>query len=91
MRDAINGTVISGKRMMGRSYRFLADPADEEAATFLTWFRQLHESLREVAARQHVILYFAGLGPLYYAQDGTIDADASPIVTVVPPRTACGS
>ncbi len=77
--------------MMGKSYRFLADPADEEAATVLTWFRQLHESIREVPAKQHVVLYFAGLGPLRYGQDGTVDADESPIVTVVPPRTACES
>lgn len=76
---------------MGKSFRFLSDPADEEATTVLTWFRQLHESPREVAARQHVVLYFASLGPLHYAQDGTVDADESPIVTVVPPRTACES
>ena len=72
---------------MGKSYRFLADPADEEAAAVLTWFRQLHESPCEVAAKQHVVLYFASLGPLQYAEDGTVDADESPIVTVVPPHT----
>ncbi|WP_157646029.1 hypothetical protein [Burkholderia ubonensis] len=90
-RDTIRGKVLSGKSMMGKSYRFLADPADEEAATVLAWFRQLHESPREVAAKHHVVLYFAGLGPLRYGQDGTVDADESPIVTVVPPRTACES
>ena len=71
---------------MGMSYRFLADPADDAAV--LSWFRQLKESPCEVAAGRHVVLYFASLGPLKYAADGTVDADESPIVTFVPPRTA---
>lgn len=70
---------------MGMSYRFACDPADAEMV--LRWFRRLQEPPREVIAAQCVVLYFASLGPLHHAGDGTVDADLSPIVTVVPPRS----
>lgn len=70
--------------LMGTSYRFLSDPA--HSGVVLAWFRQLDAPPREVVAERHVVLYFAHLGPLNYLEDGTVDAQASPIVTVVPPR-----
>ncbi|WP_133650943.1 hypothetical protein [Paraburkholderia flava] len=69
---------------MGNSYRFIADPAD--SAAVLAWFRQLKEPPREVATATHVVLYFADLGVLQYAADGSVDAEKSPIVTVAAPR-----
>ncbi|MBE2972150.1 hypothetical protein IMT09_29190 [Burkholderia cepacia] len=70
---------------MAKSYRFIADPAD--SAAVLTWFRELKEPPREVATAHHVVLYFAHLGALHYAENGSVDAEKSPIVTVTPPHT----
>ncbi len=76
--------------LMGTSYRFLSDPAQSEVV--LAWFRQLKEPPCEVVGERQIVLYFAHLGPLNYEEDGkTVDALASPIVTVVPPRTTHAS
>jgi hypothetical protein len=69
---------------MGNAYRFIADPADSVAV--LAWFRQLKEPPREVATATHAVLYFSDLGALHYAEDGSVDAEKSPIVTIVAPR-----
>ena len=67
---------------MGTSYRFISAPSDSDAV--LTWFRELPEPPREIAAAQHSVLYFAHLGGLQYGEDGEVDAEKSPIVTIVP-------
>lgn len=75
---------------MGTSYRFLSDSA--QSGVVLAWFRQLKEPPREVVTERQIVLYFAHLGPPNYVADGTtVDAQASPIVTVVPPRTTHSS
>ncbi|UVE70088.1 hypothetical protein L2Y90_33750 (plasmid) [Burkholderia pyrrocinia] len=71
---------------MGTSYRFIADPAD--GAAVLNWFRALKEPPLEVATALHTVLYFSHLGELHHAADESVDAEKSPIVTVVHPRTA---
>jgi hypothetical protein len=76
---------------MAKSYRFIADPAD--SAAVLTWFRELKEPPREVATAHHVVLYFAHLGALHYAEDGSVDAEKSPTLQsplLVPPASCYG-
>lgn len=87
--DTIDCQPAYPTHQMGTSYRFISAPSDSDAV--LTWFRELPEPPREIAAAQHIVLYFAHLGGLQYGEEGEVDAEKSPIVTIVPPRTARGA
>ena len=80
--DTIDCQPAYPTHQMGTSYRFISAPSDSDAV--LTWFRELPEPPREIAAAQHSVLYFAHLGGLQYGEDGEVDAEKSPIVTIVP-------
>jgi len=74
---------------MGISYRFISAPSDSDAVA--AWFRALTEPPREIVTAQHIVLYFAHLGGLQYGEDGAVDAEKSPIVTIIPPQTTRGA
>jgi hypothetical protein len=73
---------------MGSTHRFIADPA--APSEVLGWFRALGEAPTEVPSERGVVLYFRVYGPLSYCADGSINASASPVVTVFLPQVRRG-
>ena len=73
---------------MGISYRFIATPI--EPSEVIGWFRSLSDAVTEVHTEYGYALYFKELGPLVRLSDGKIDAEASPIVTIVLPQVRRG-
>ncbi|HDR9508713.1 TPA: hypothetical protein QDC03_003830 [Burkholderia cepacia] len=74
---------------MPTSYRFIADPVDSEIV--LTWFRELDDRPREVVTPHQTVLHFSSSGALQYTEDGSVNAEKSPIVTIRLPRTVRGT
>ncbi|MCH2092896.1 MAG: hypothetical protein MK141_15135 [Pseudoxanthomonas sp.] len=74
---------------MSVTHRFIADPA--EPSEVMAWFRSLSTPVTEVQAEYGHALYFRDFGPLSYLPDGGIDADTSPVVSVVLPQVRRGS
>ena len=74
---------------MSVTHRFIADPA--EPSEVMAWFRSLNTPVTEVPTDYGYALHFRDFGPLSYLSDGGIDADASPVVTIVLPQTRRGA
>jgi len=54
------------------------------------WFKSLDASFTEVGTAYGYVLHFTEMGSLAYLPDGQIDADASPVVTIVLPQVRRG-
>lgn len=70
---------------MSVTHRFIADP--EEPSEVMAWFMSLGTPITEVPTEYGHALHFRDFGPLSYLPGGGIDADTSPVVTVVLPQT----
>ncbi|MFZ6875561.1 hypothetical protein ACO0LF_26135 [Undibacterium sp. Di27W] len=73
---------------MGSTYRFIADPSQQSEV--VDWFRVQPTPPIEVQAERSLILYFKEFGPLTHNSNGTINSQASPVVTVFLPRVRRG-
>lgn len=74
---------------MSVTYRFIADPT--EPSEVVGWFRSLDAPAEETATGYGFVLYFRELGPISYLSDGSINAEASPVVTIVLPSVRRGA
>lgn len=74
---------------MSATHRYIADPT--EASAVMAWFKSLSTPITEVPTEYGHALYFRDFGPLSYLPAGDIDADASPVATVVLPQARRGS
>lgn len=73
---------------MSTTHRYIANPS--EPLQVMAWFRALDAEITEVPTSYGYALYFRGLGPLSHLPDGNIDAEASPVVTVIAPQVRRG-
>jgi hypothetical protein len=74
---------------VGTTHRYLEDPRAESLV--LGWLRRAAVDTVEVPVTHHgVSLYFKEFGPLVLADDGTLDAYRSPMVSVFLPRIRHG-
>lgn len=74
---------------MGKSFYFLEDP-DHAASAVLEWFRCQGGRPQETTTEFGVVLYYPAFGPLQRTETGEINADASPLVTLVLPTRRRG-
>jgi hypothetical protein len=68
--------------------RFIEDPTI--FSSVLEWFRGHEPAPEETPADYGAVLFYRSLGALKYKTDGSIDADQSPLVTVILPRIRRG-
>ena len=69
---------------MSVTHRFLADPA--EPSEVMAWFQSLDTPITEAATEYGRALHFRDFGPLSYLPTGDIDANSSPVATIVLPQ-----
>jgi hypothetical protein len=85
--DAAEGIIVR-KQVVGSTFYFLETPKSESEV--LAWFSALSEAPEASAFDWGTVLHFRHLGPLILADDGSIDATLSPVVTFFPPRQVRG-
>jgi len=71
---------------MPKSFFFAEEPLDE-ASLVLDWFRGLDNPPVETCTDWGLVLHFPTLGELKRTPDGSVDVEASPVVTLVLPST----
>jgi hypothetical protein len=69
---------------MATTYRFAASP--EACSEILEWFRALAAPPAVTLTDWGAALHFKDFGEIKYRSDGSIDADASPLATVLLPK-----
>jgi hypothetical protein len=57
----------------------------------MAWFRSLSGQATEAQTEYGYALHFRDFGPIAYQSDGSINADLSPVVTIVLPQTRRGT
>ncbi len=73
---------------MGSTYRFISAPRGYPEV--LPWFRELKNPPREVMTDRSTVLLFEDLGPLRYADDGTVDGKSSQVASLFLPTVRRG-
>ena len=73
---------------MSITYRFIERPS--EPSEVMAWFRALDAPITESQTPYGYALHFQDFGPVVSLPDGSINAEASPVVTVVLPEVRRG-
>jgi hypothetical protein len=73
---------------MATTFRFAAHPT--EPSEVLAWFRNLATPPVETIASRGMVLYFSEFGEIEHKLDGSVDAEASPLVSVMLPKERRG-
>jgi len=69
---------------MSVTHRFIANPT--EPSEVMAWFQSLYTPVTRVATEYGHALHFRDFGPLSYLPTGGIDANTSPVATIVLPQ-----
>ena len=69
---------------MSVTHRFIANPT--EPSEVMAWFQSLDTPVTRAATEYGHALHFRDFGPLSYLHTGGIDADTSPVATIVLPQ-----